>query len=92
METPDGEYEVCASAEANYDLDGRQLAVQLESFLRTTDIRIAEEHVSADWLPKPETIKESVGPEEALELGRDIFRRWVRKLRQACPSLHNSTL
>lgn len=90
VETPVGEYEVCASADANYDPDARQLVVRLESFLRSTDIRVTEKHVPAEWLPKAETITESVGSEEALALARTLFQRWVQKIRRASPSLHNS--
>jgi hypothetical protein len=91
VDLPDGGYEVCASADANFDAETHRLSVCLNAFLRSTDLRITEKQCSADWLPNPETITESVGPDETVEVARDIFHRWVRKVRQAAPSLHSST-
>ena len=87
VEMPQGPCEVCASANAGYDEDSARLVVNLDSFLRTTDIRSKEKRFSADWLPRKETITESVGPDETAEVTRDIFHRWVRKVQQAVPSL-----
>jgi hypothetical protein len=36
-----------------------------------------------DWLPKPETLREGVGPDEASDMARDIFRRWTKKVRES---------
>lgn len=91
VELATGTCEVCASADANYDESAGRLVVALNSFLRTTDLRAKEKRLSADWLPKPETVTESAGPDETVEVARDIFHRWVRKVRQAAPSLHAST-
>jgi hypothetical protein len=92
VDESDGTYEVCVSADANYDDTAGRLVVQLESFLRTTDLRSKEKHLSANWLPKSETITESVPPSEASEVARNIFHRWVRKVRAAAPSLHSLTI
>src|SRR5262245_58703291 len=91
VQMPNGACEVCAVANANYNEDASQLVVRLNSFLRTTDLRLKEKQLSARWLPTPETVRESVGPDEALEAARDIFHRWVRKVREATPSLHSPT-
>lgn len=90
VDLPRGEFEVCASAEAKYHEETGLLFVQLNSFLRSTNLRAKEERLSADWLPAPETIQESIGFSEAVELARDIFHRWVRKVRQAIPALHST--
>jgi hypothetical protein len=87
--TPDGEREVCASAIATYDEDTRHLFVTLDAFLRNTDLVAKEKHFTADWLPKTETVSESVGPEETGEVARDIFHRWVRRVRDSAPPLHH---
>ena len=91
VDLPSGTCELCAAAEANYDEEKNRLVVRLNSFLRTTDLRSKEKRLSANWLPKPETVTESVGSEETLEVARDIFHRWVRKVREAAPSLHSPT-
>lgn len=87
VETSDGKFELCASAEANHDGSKGRLTVQLDSFLRTTEVQAREKRVPADWLPKPETVTESIGSDEAVAVARDIFQSWVRKVRQAAPSL-----
>jgi hypothetical protein len=89
VETPHGNCEVCASADAQYDEEATGLVVKLNAFLRTTDLLTKEKRFPAEWLPKPETVRETVGPEETVELARDIFHRWVRKVRQAVPALAN---
>lgn len=84
---PEGLCEVCAAADANYDEDAACLIVKLNAYLRTTDLLAKEKSFSAGWLPKPETLRESVGPEETVDLARDIFHRWVHKVREAAPTL-----
>ena len=87
--TRDGDCEVCAAATANYDEASGRLVVSLDSFLRRADLRAPEARIPADWLPKSETLSESVDPAEGAEAARDIFHRWVRKVRQAAPSWHH---
>lgn len=79
--------ETCATAEANYDEDQSQLRIELNSFVRPTDLRFKEEHFAADFLPTKQTVTESVSQDEAPELARDIFQRWVRTVRQSMTSL-----
>jgi len=88
VETPKGRRELCVAADASYDEAAGRLVVKLEAFLRNTDLVTKEKHSTADWLPQPETVCESVGPEETVELAREIFHRWVRKVREAAPPLH----
>ena len=87
VKTPQGACEVCATANANYDESGRKLSVVLDAYLRTTDLRNKEQRLTAGWLPKPQTVREQVGVEEADEVARDIFHRWVRKVKEAVPAL-----
>ena len=85
ISTREGSREICATAEAQYTSDATQLEIWLDAFLRTTDLRTKESRSPAPWLPKSEIIRESIGPNEAAELARDIFHRWVRKVRDASP-------
>jgi hypothetical protein len=87
VETPQGKCEVCASADAKYDEEATRLVVKMDAFLRTTDLLTKEKRFPAEWLPKPETVREAVGPEETVEMAQDIFQRWVRKVRRAVPAL-----
>ena len=89
VETPEGAREVCAAADASYDEETARLVVTLKAFLRSTDLLSKEKRFSASWLPKLETVRESVGPDETVEFARDIFHRWVRKVREAIPVLAN---
>ena len=88
VEVPEGTCELCASADAGYDEGAGRLEVKLEAFLRPMDLLVKERHFSAVWLPKNETVTESVAREESHEVARDIFHRWVRKVRDAAPALH----
>ena len=89
VDTPAGRLELCVAAEASYDEAAGRLVVKLEAFLRNTGLVTREKHSKAGWLPQPETVRESVGPEETVELAREIFHRWVRKVREAAPQLHH---
>lgn len=91
VEMPEGKFEVCAAGEANFDENGNRLVVRLSSALRSTDVRGKEKQFTASWLPVGETVTESVGVEESHDLSREIFHRWVRKVREATPALHCST-
>ena len=87
VELPQGRCEVCASADAKYDEEATRLEVKMDAFLRTTDLLTKERRFPADWLPKPETVRETVGPDETVEMAHDIFHQWVRRVRQAVPAL-----
>ena len=84
------EFEVCATAEADFDEAKSQLVLELDTFIRPVDIRAKEKHLPAEWLPIKQTIKESVSREDAPELAKGIFHRWVGKVRQSIPlPIHN---
>ena len=80
-----GRFEACATAEADYDETKSQLMVRLDSFLRPADLKTGIKQFSPDWLPRKETVKESVAPEEASEVAKEIFHRWVKKVHQSNP-------
>jgi hypothetical protein len=80
------EFEVCATGEASFDEGKSELIVELDSFIRPVDLRAKEAHAPADWLPRKQTLKESVSQDETVDLAKDIFHRWVGKVRQSVPS------
>lgn len=86
---PEGPRELCASAVASYDEMAGLLLVKLEAFLRNTDLVSKEQHFTADWLPKPECVRETVGMGETVEMAREIFHAWTRKVCAAAPALHH---
>lgn len=89
-ELKDGVYEVWATAEAEYDDARSELLVQLNSFVRPTDIRLKDTQFQAEWLPAKGKVVERVGPEEAHEQAREIFESWVRKVRRHIPEAFDS--
>jgi len=89
VETPEGLCELSASADANFDEEATRLVMKLEAFLRPTDLLVKERHFRAEWLPKKETVTESVARDECHEFAREIFHRWVRRVREAAPRLHH---
>lgn len=88
VETPEGRCEVCASAQASFDEAAGRLRVELEAFLRPTDLLAKERHFRAEWLPRNQTVTESVAREESHDVAREIFHRWARKVREAAPQLN----
>jgi len=90
VETPEGRCEVCAAAVATFDESAGRMTVELDTFLRPANLLIKERHIRAAWLPKGYTLTESVGREECHQMAREIFQRWVRKVREAAPSLHQA--
>ena len=89
VEAPEGLCELCASADASFDEEAGRLVVKLEAFLRPTGLLVKERHFRADWLPENETVSESGAHEECHEAAREIFHRWVRRVREAAPPLHH---
>lgn len=89
VETSEGTAEVCASANASFDEGKGRMTLELEAFLRPADLVAKERHFRADWLPPNETVSESVARDECHEVAREIFHRWVRRVREAAPKLHH---
>jgi hypothetical protein len=78
--------ELCAAAEADYDERKSTLVIKLNAFVRQVHHAGPDVCSRPDWLPKPETLREGVGPNEASDMSRDIFRRWTKKVREAAIS------
>jgi len=91
VELPAGEFEVCASADASYDQSGNSLVVRLDANLRPCSTTRSAAQIEVDWLPKRQSVTEHVAIDEAGEVARDIFKRWVCKIREAAPALRAST-
>ena len=75
--------ELCAAAEADYDEGHSSLVIKLDAFVRQVHHAGRDVCSRPDWLPKPETLREGVGPDEASDLARDVFHRWTKKVREA---------
>jgi hypothetical protein len=75
--------ELCAAAEADYDEQKHTLVIKLDALVRQVHHAGPDVCSRPDWLPKPETLREGVGPDEASDMARDIFRRWTKKVRES---------
>ncbi len=90
VEQPEGLCELCASADAGFEDDSGVLEVRLEAHLRPSGFLAKERHFHTAWLPLNEKIRESCSREESREMAREIFHRWVCKVRQSAPQLHQA--
>jgi len=84
-----GQWEVCASADANFDEAESVLVVQLDSFARPVETKSEPEISEPEWLPRREIVREHVSLGEAVEVAKDIFHRWVTRIRRSIPSAVN---
>lgn len=87
VELPGGEFEVCASADADYQQSSNKLSIRLTCDLRPCVTNQKLPVTPIDWMPKSQTITEHVPIGEAGEVARDVFTRWVRKIRDVAPSM-----
>jgi hypothetical protein len=74
--------ELCAAAEADYDDQESTLVIKLDAFVRQVHHARPDVCSRPDWLPRPEALR-GVGPDEASDMARDIFRRWITKVRDS---------
>lgn len=82
-EMPGGMVEVCAVIESTFDKAQQQLVAQLGSHLQQSN---ATTHLRPRWLPADQTLREHVARAEASDVARDMFHRWVRRVRQTIPN------
>ena len=73
--------ELCAAAEADYDERKSALVIKLDAFVRQVHHAGPDVCSRPDWLPKAETLRERVPPDEASDMARDIFQRWTKRVR-----------
>ena len=78
--------ELCAAAEADYNERKSTLIIKLDAFVRQVHHAGPDVCSRPEWLPKAETLREGVPPDEASDMARDIFRRWTKKVREAAAS------
>ena len=78
-------YEVCATAQASYDEESREIQVDLDSFVRRFEMRGKDQILRPDWLPRPDSVKNHVYLDEAPDAGKEIFDTWAHKVQRAIP-------
>lgn len=80
-----GPAHVFAAIDAEYHADHRELVVTRKAFLSPDDMEHIGEHLKADWMPEGGCVKSTCDASEASDVARDIFRSWVRHVRDAIP-------
>ena len=81
----DGETEVCATAETQYDSSAQKVSVALDSFARCVCASGDREHPTQPWLPPAEHVTEHLANDEADAFTKDVFQSWVRRVRATIP-------
>lgn len=80
-------YDVCATAEAEYDDSNGKLVIVLDRSLRLKDIAAPETYLETDWLPKRNRVEYRACPEEIDATVGEVFRFWVKKVSASIPRL-----
>ncbi len=83
LENQLGTCEVCATAEASFADATAELVVDCDCCLRVVNQRGADQTLRPEWLPRKDSVKTHLPREEAVAAAKDIFRSWVKKVRQA---------
>ena len=78
------EGQVCATADTEYDNATSSVRVTLDSFVRPLPPSGNGTHAEP-WLPAPENVSEHLPRGEVSEFTRDVFKKWVRQVREAIP-------
>lgn len=85
----DGEAaQVCATADASYDVASERASVALRSFVRRISTTQDGGLPPPPWLPAPEMVCEHLPKREAADFAKDVFARWVKRVREAIPGSH----
>jgi len=80
----DGSYQVCATADADYDHAAEKISVVLDAFTRQASVT-GDAHLAQPWLPQSERVSEHLPHTEADEFVKDVFHSWVKKVRASIP-------
>lgn len=81
----DAAAEVVATADAIYDSGAQKVAVELGVFARRVAVSGDGENLSMPWLPHAERVVEHLARDEAADFAKDVFRSWVKKVRDLIP-------
>jgi hypothetical protein len=82
----DGNTQVCATAEADYDHAAQKVLVSLCAFTRRAAVSHDGAPVPPSWLPPPERVCEHLPRSEADAFVKDVFHSWVKKVRASIPA------
>lgn len=87
-----GGWELCATADATYDPARATLLVELDSLVQPVDLPPGVNGFRQPWLPAKKVLQRRVPLPKARMVVRDIFQRWLRKVRRTIPARVDSSL
>src|SRR5688572_23716694 len=88
-ENDHGPCELIATAEAFYSHYHAVLLVRVEAFIQPAGCGPKALRLTEDWLPPKETFVEAVTLEQAPQTTKEIFERWIDKVRRSVPATHH---
>jgi len=77
--------DVSAHSDAYYEEATSTLQVKLMAEVEPADNEFHSSWPHPDWLPAKQTVQEHLPYEDALQVAKEIFRNWARKVREAMP-------
>lgn len=78
-------YDVCATADAQYDESKAKLVINLDRFLRIRDISQKEEPLEENWMPKKNHIEYTLEHAEITPTLDEVFNFWSKRVRSSIP-------
>ena len=81
--THQGEWEVCATARADYRLADSTLTVELDAFVRPVLGSGQHDGFAPPWLPPRKRVARRVPAGKARSSAQAILRRWVQSIRRS---------
>ena len=79
-------WELCATADVRYDPASSTVLVELDSLVQRGDLRDGVDGFRQPWLPAKEVVTRRVPLRDARVVAKEVFRRWMRKVRSTIPS------
>jgi hypothetical protein len=79
------QYEICAIGKAQYEDANERLFIELDCFVRKVNLRGIDTCLRPDWLPRRDTVTDSVPLSDAGDEFKEIFRGWTGKVRASIP-------
>ncbi len=80
-------YDLCVTAETDYDESKLKLVINLDRFLRLKDISVAETCCETTWLPKKSRVEYLVHRDEIAPTLDEVFGFWTEKVRASIPKI-----
>ena len=79
-------FDVYATADGSFDEKKSQFILELDCFANSEKSSDQEKLVLPLTLPSPETVRETMDRDEAIEAAKEIFESWVRRIRKSAPA------